>query len=85
MVCQSRTALSAREDELGKVIETALVRSTYAGWCGGTAASAASYPISPGQIREAAQPGVEECGHTIPETMGFLVVVDGIEGLFSGI
>jgi len=29
------------------VIETALVRQTYAGWCGGTAAFAASYPISP--------------------------------------
>jgi hypothetical protein len=26
-------------------METALVRQTYAGWCGGTAAIAASYPI----------------------------------------
>ena len=29
-----------------KLIGTALVRSTYAGWCGGTAARAASYPLS---------------------------------------
>ncbi len=28
-----------------RLIEIALVRSTYAGWCGGTAAQAASYPI----------------------------------------
>jgi hypothetical protein len=28
-----------------KLMETAVVRRTYARWCGGTAARAASYPI----------------------------------------
>ena len=47
MVCQSRLVLSTPENKLEDVIEIALVRQTYAGWCGGTAAFAASYPISP--------------------------------------
>jgi len=48
MVCQARTALCVSKNESKDVIETALVRQTYAGWCGGTAAFAASYPINPG-------------------------------------
>ena len=45
VVCQARTALCVSENESEEVIETALVRQTYAGWCGGTAAFTASYPI----------------------------------------
>ncbi|MFU8844815.1 MAG: hypothetical protein ACNA7V_13510, partial [Bacteroidales bacterium] len=33
--------------------ETALVRKSYAGWCGGTAARAASYPINKLKYRRA--------------------------------
>jgi len=50
MVCQARTALCVSKNESKDVIETALVRQTYAGWCGGTAAFAASYPISPVRV-----------------------------------
>jgi len=39
-----------------KLMETAVVRRTYARWCGGTAAKAASYPISPGK-EERRNPG----------------------------
>jgi len=38
-------------------METALVLSRYAGWCGGTAAKAASYPISNMIPETAPKPG----------------------------
>ena len=47
MVCKERITLYLhRVDPTKMLVETALVRK-YAGWCGGTAAKAASYPISP--------------------------------------
>src|SRR5690606_40030407 len=40
-----------KETDVTQLMETALVRRTYAGWCGGTVAKATSYPISPGRDR----------------------------------
>ena len=46
MVFISRPIISERVYVgLIRLVEIALVRSTYARWCGGTAAKAASYPI----------------------------------------
>src|SRR5690606_39843616 len=38
-----------KDTDVTQLMETALVRRTYAGWCGGTVAKATSYPISPGR------------------------------------
>ena len=40
------TINSHRNDAVKTLAETAVIRSTYVRWCGGTAAKAASYPIS---------------------------------------
>src|SRR5690606_23722627 len=37
-----------KDTDVTQLMETALVRRTYAGWCGGTVAKATSYPISKG-------------------------------------
>src|SRR5690606_16436759 len=34
-----------KDTDVTQLMETALVRRTYAGWCGGTVAKATSYPI----------------------------------------
>ena len=40
------TISSHRNDAVKTLAETAVIRSTYVRWCGGTAVKAASYPIS---------------------------------------
>ena len=57
LVRPTRTALPRKPDEGERLMETALVRKTYAGWCGGTEAKgqtlAFSYPIrKPNTIRD---------------------------------
>jgi len=45
-IIETGAVVSSPPEQESLLIETAVVRSTYARWCGGTAAQAASYPIS---------------------------------------
>jgi hypothetical protein len=50
MVRATRIEIDLHRNDPETLTETAVIRRTYVRWCGGTAAKAASYPISNEQI-----------------------------------
>src|SRR5690606_29830070 len=76
-----------KDTDVTQLMETALVRRTYAGWCGWTVAKATSYPISTERRRGTKSPVGTQCflgGRlNFSKDMTVLIVMERKNGLVN--